>query len=227
MGIISIAYHHFYRLSFHFLSLPNTTIYLFGCLSNRTEEHWQSMLPNTPMPTALQKLLPPAATKNFNESAFSNATVLFLHKDLRHGRRMRPAFARSQYGARFIPRQNRFAIKPESIEANNIKTAIEDCKIPKLKGEDKYCTTSLESLVDFIDGKLGRNQKYAYAVFIRHTINPTKAYTVPLMGSDGGCLHIDTSAWTPKHYAFQVLKVKPGTTIYHFLNIDTLLWVPI
>ncbi|EEF39407.1 hypothetical protein RCOM_0586060 [Ricinus communis] len=53
------------------------------------------------------------------------------------------------------------------------------------------------------------------------------------MGIDGSkataavVCHLDTSAWNPKQFAFQVLKVKPGgPPICHFLNIDTIVWVP-
>ncbi|KAM0005498.1 putative BURP domain-containing protein [Helianthus debilis subsp. tardiflorus] len=39
--------------------------------------------------------------------------------------------------------------------------------------------------------------------------------------------HIDTSKWNPKHLAFQVLKVKPGTVpVCHFLPEDHVAWVP-
>ncbi|KAF2285797.1 hypothetical protein GH714_007828 [Hevea brasiliensis] len=48
---------------------------------------------------------------------------------------------------------------------------------------------------------------------------------VPMVGDDGSkakaivVCHTDTSAWSPKHYAFQVLEVKPGgPPICHFLN---------
>ncbi|XVF19331.1 hypothetical protein REPUB_Repub11eG0101300 [Reevesia pubescens] len=75
---------------------------------------------------------------------------------------------------------------------------------------------------------------YAYAVFLCHSIDKTAVYTVPLVGADGtraralAVCHKDTSAWNPKHLAFQVLKVKPGTVpICHFLARETLVWVPI
>ncbi|XWS28336.1 hypothetical protein CRYUN_Cryun25bG0059700 [Craigia yunnanensis] len=74
--------------------------------------------------------------------------------------------------------------------------------------------------------------KYAYAVFLCHSIDKTALYTVPLVGADGtrakalAVCHKDTSAWNPKHLAFQILKVKPGTVpICHFLVRETLAWV--
>ncbi|KAK6235518.1 hypothetical protein SCA6_010855, partial [Theobroma cacao] len=75
--------------------------------------------------------------------------------------------------------------------------------------------------------------KYAYAVFLCHSIDETAVYTVPLVGADGtraralAVCHKDTSAWNPKHLAFHILKVKPGTVpICHFLARETLVWVP-
>ncbi|KAK8592725.1 hypothetical protein V6N13_063292 [Hibiscus sabdariffa] len=74
--------------------------------------------------------------------------------------------------------------------------------------------------------------EYPGAVFLCHSIDKTTVYKVPLVGRDGtsanalAVCHKDTSSWSPKHMAFQVLKVKPGTvTICHFLTRDTLVWV--
>ncbi|XVE80341.1 hypothetical protein DITRI_Ditri14bG0132200 [Diplodiscus trichospermus] len=74
--------------------------------------------------------------------------------------------------------------------------------------------------------------KYPYAVFLCHSIKKTLLYQVPLLGIDGAkakalaVCHEDTSAWSPNHMAFKVLKVKPGTVpICHFLSRDSLVWV--
>ncbi|MQM02797.1 hypothetical protein Taro_035568 [Colocasia esculenta] len=76
-------------------------------------------------------------------------------------------------------------------------------------------------------------QPYPYAVFFCHGgAGATKVYKVKLVGEDGGratavaVCHTKTSGWHPKHLAFQVLKVKPGTTICHFLQQDNVVWVP-
>jgi hypothetical protein len=54
-----------------------------------------------------------------------------------------------------------------------------------------------------------------------------------LEGADGtnakavAVCHTDTSAWNPKHLAFQVLNVKPGTVpVCHFLPQDHVVWLP-
>lgn len=76
-------------------------------------------------------------------------------------------------------------------------------------------------------------QKYPYAVFYCHKTKTTRAYMVPMEGADGSKVkaaavcHTDTSAWNPKHLAFQVLNVKPGTVpVCHFLPEDHVIWVP-
>ncbi|RZC86448.1 hypothetical protein C5167_030531 [Papaver somniferum] len=75
---------------------------------------------------------------------------------------------------------------------------------------------------------------YPYAVFFCHatSAHTTRAYDVPLVGTDGtkinatAVCHQDTSKWDPDHVAFQVLKVKPGTVqICHFLSGDNFVWV--
>ncbi|KDP46067.1 hypothetical protein JCGZ_06578 [Jatropha curcas] len=117
------------------------------------ELYWESMLPNTPLPNALQELLEPAEAAG-NRSSFSESELQ----------------AGTQSG-----------------------------------------------------------QKATYGVGIMNT----NVYMIPLVGADGSkakaliVCHLDTSAWNPKHFAFQVLNVKPGgPPVCHFLNSDTIVWVP-
>lgn len=74
-------------------------------------------------------------------------------------------------------------------------------------------------------------QPFAYAVFYCHVTRATKAYLVSLAGQDGAKVdavvvcHTDTSSWNPKHLAFQLLQVKPGTVpVCHFLPQDHVVW---
>nr|KAJ0198797.1 hypothetical protein LSAT_V11C600303450 [Lactuca sativa] len=76
-------------------------------------------------------------------------------------------------------------------------------------------------------------QSYPYAVFYCHKTTTTEAYVVSLVGEDDtkgkavAVCHTDTAKWNPKHLAFRVLKVKPGTTpVCHFLPEDHVVWVP-
>ncbi|CAO2178380.1 unnamed protein product [Urochloa humidicola] len=74
-------------------------------------------------------------------------------------------------------------------------------------------------------------EPYAYAVFACHLTRRTRAYTVSMVGRDGTAVdavavcHADTAGWIPKHVAFQVLGVKPGTVpVCHFLPQDHVVW---
>ncbi|ONI34156.1 hypothetical protein PRUPE_1G465600 [Prunus persica] len=220
---------------------------------------------------------------------YKNMTIFFLGKDMRLGATMNFQFTRNSNTATFLPREsaqsipfssnklseifNHFSVKPTSVEAKTIKKTIEECEAPGIKGEERYCATSLESMVDFSTSKLRtRNvqaistevlekgatmsmhkyttmpglkklagdkvvvchkENYPYAVFFCHAIKQTAAYVLSLKGDDGvkvkavTICHLDTSEWNPKHLAFQILKVKPGTIpICHFLSTDAIAWVP-
>ncbi|XP_022730879.1 BURP domain protein RD22 [Durio zibethinus] len=214
-----------------------------------------------------------------------NVALFFLEKDLHPRATMTLHFTQNTETATFLPRQiaqkipfssdklpeilNIFSVKPGSEEAEMMKNTIKECEQPKIQGEEKYCATSLESMIDFSTSTLGKNaqaistevekqttmqkytiaagvqkmagdksvvchkQNYAYAVFYCHKSETTRAYMVPLEGAEGtkakavAICHTDTSAWNPKHLAFQVLKVEPGTIpICHFLPQDHIVWVP-
>ncbi|ONI34332.1 hypothetical protein PRUPE_1G475400 [Prunus persica] len=90
---------------------------------------------------------------------------VLLHPTINH------QFHRNSNTATFLPREsaqsipfssnklpeifNHFSVKPTSEEAKTIKQTIEECEAPDLKGEEIYCATSLESMVDFSTSKLG------------------------------------------------------------------------
>ncbi|ESW12992.1 hypothetical protein PHAVU_008G158600 [Phaseolus vulgaris] len=214
-----------------------------------------------------------------------NLVLFFLEKNLHHGTKLDLLFSQtSNAEATFLPRPladsipfssnkvndilHRFSIKAWSDEAQVVKNTISECERPIIKGEEKRCVTSLESMVDFATSKLGNNvgaistnvkkeskwqhykiaagvkklgeksvvchkEKYPYAVFYCHKSDSSKAYSVPLEGADGSRVkavavcHTDTSNWNPKHLAFQVLKVQPGTVpICHFLPQGHVVFVP-
>ncbi|XP_003588558.3 BURP domain protein RD22 [Medicago truncatula] len=214
-----------------------------------------------------------------------NVTLFFLKKDLHHGTKLNLQFTNNS-GAKFLPKEvansipfssnkmenilNKFSIKEGSKEAEIVKRTISECEANGIKGEEKLCITSLESMVDFTISKLGNNveavstevdknsnglqqyviakgvnklgeknktivchkENYPYAVFYCHKTDSTEVYSVPLEGVDGNMVktiavcHTDTSEWNPKHLAFYVLKVQPGTVpICHILPQDHVVWV--
>ena len=96
--------------------------------------------------------------------------LFFLEKDMLPGQKMNLHFIKNSNDATFSPQSehqiifssknlpdilNHFSVKPESLEAQIIKNTIKRCEAPAIKGEEKYCATSLESMIDFSISKLG------------------------------------------------------------------------
>ncbi|RWR73381.1 BURP domain-containing protein [Cinnamomum micranthum f. kanehirae] len=81
----------------------------------------------------------------------------------------------SKSGPKFLPRNvvdaipfssakisetlKHFSIEPNSLDAKTMMKTIKECEEPAIKGETKYCATSLESMVDFANSTLGTNIK--------------------------------------------------------------------
>ncbi|KAL4592677.1 hypothetical protein LXL04_005680 [Taraxacum kok-saghyz] len=112
----------------------------------------------------------------------------------------------------------------------NVNAISTDVNSKKLQ---KYTVKGATKLTGADQAVVCHKQKYPYAVFYCHKSTTTAAYAVGLVGEDGtegkvvAVCHMDTGKWNPKHLAFRVLKVKPGTTpICHFLPEDHVVWVP-
>ncbi|KAK1296931.1 Dehydration-responsive protein RD22 [Acorus calamus] len=122
-----------------------------------------------------------------------------------------------------------------------MKTTLELCEEPTVRGENKTCATSLESIVDFIVSELRTNRpktvvchplNYAYPVFLCHGAESTKAYEVELRGEDGTTVksaavcHTDTSDWDPNNMALRILNIKAGSThpVCHFFPEGHVVW---
>ncbi|KAB2607740.1 dehydration-responsive protein RD22-like [Pyrus ussuriensis x Pyrus communis] len=172
------------------------------------------------------------------------ATLFFLDKDMHLGTTMNMNINRSSNTANFLLHKTAELI---AFSLNELPDIFNQFSV---KSEsEKYCATSLESMIDFTTSKLGRNiqafstevlekggtmsiismkklagdkavvchkQNYPYTLFYRHATKPTRAYVVPLRGSDG-----------VKAKAVTICHVKPGTIpICHFLPSDDVVWVP-
>ena len=219
--------------------------------------------------------------KKTAKSALPDSKIFYLHNDLHPGKKMKLLFTNSGTKVSFLPRRvaesipfssdkfpeilKYFSLQVNSEEAEIISDEIGYCESPNMEGEEKYCATSLESLIDFNVARLGQNVqvlstepgkkqeytvsakaemrgehkaavchkiRYPYAVHYCHVIEGTEVYVVPLIAADGAevkavtVCHLNTSAWSPDHMAFEVLKIKPGPAVCHFLATDTLIWVP-
>ncbi|ONI33928.1 hypothetical protein PRUPE_1G453800, partial [Prunus persica] len=139
--------------------------------------------------------------------------VFFLEKDVQPGTTMKYSLARNSTRATFLHRKTAESIPFSSTKLPDILNQLSLVK-PILRGEERYCATSLESMVDFTTSKLGRNiqaisaeverkgatmlQKYTIKpgvkklagkrlidVFYCHAMGKTRAYMVPLEGADG------------------------------------------
>ncbi|CAL2255912.1 unnamed protein product [Prunus armeniaca] len=216
-----------------FLSSFLYVILLVGVFASEDvswETYWQSALPKTPIPQAVQELLHPENwpgtegkstytgiskdALNINTiqsgSAFTTAgpesyakaatgkipveqgvTTFFFEKDLHLGKKMTLHFPKTTNNAKLLPLRvakslpfsssklpeilNRFSLKPESAEAEIVKQTIEECEEPSIEGENKYCATSLESLVDFSVSKLG---KYAEVFSTKVDVENKQEYRI-------------------------------------------------
>ncbi|KAF2287427.1 hypothetical protein GH714_039874 [Hevea brasiliensis] len=132
--------------------------------------------------------------RKFNKHALPNSTVFFLPDDLHVGKRMRLHITKSSNKARILPRQvadtlsfstnmlaeilKRFSVKPESRQGKMIKQTVEDCESPAIKGEDRYCPRSLESLVDFGVKHVGNKAQ----VLMNEVDKPTREQEYTIMG---------------------------------------------
>ncbi|XP_058074370.1 BURP domain protein RD22-like [Magnolia sinica] len=99
-----------------------------------------------------------------------NVTPYFFKKDLHTGAKMNLIFPQAITGST-LPRGslsgppldgkklpeilNKFSIEPKSPEAKELKETLQACTEPAIKGEDRYCTTSIESMIDFTVSKIG------------------------------------------------------------------------
>ncbi|EEF39171.1 Dehydration-responsive protein RD22 precursor, putative [Ricinus communis] len=103
--------------------------------------------------------------------ALSNSTVFFLYNNLHIGQKMKLHITKPTNKAKILLRQvaesipfssdrfleilQQFSIKPESLQAKIIKRTVEDCESSGMEGEDRFCPTSLESLLDLTISRIG------------------------------------------------------------------------
>ncbi|KAB2635723.1 hypothetical protein D8674_026257 [Pyrus ussuriensis x Pyrus communis] len=162
------------------------------------------------MPKALSQLVQPDVVQNdppfrhYPKIGVLNRVIFFVEKDMHPRKTMKHHLATNSTRATFLSHKtaesipfsslelpeifNQYSVKPRSVEEG-------------FKGEEKQCTTSLESMIEYnYTISLGMknlsvaNKKrvivchkmsYLYAIHYCHTFGRTKAYMVLLQGSDG------------------------------------------
>ncbi|KAG8653034.1 hypothetical protein MANES_06G160750v8 [Manihot esculenta] len=124
----------------------------------------------------------------FNKHALPNSTVFFLPNDLHAGKNMRLHIIKSANKARILPRQvaNSLPFSTNKLAEimKHFSQTVEDCESPGIKGEDRFCPTSLESLVDFSVKHVGNKAQ----VFMNEIDKPKREqeYTIKEVKFIGG-----------------------------------------
>ncbi|XP_076926952.1 BURP domain-containing protein 6-like [Bidens hawaiensis] len=121
------------------------------------------------------------------------ATLLFLEKDLQQGEEMKLHFLKNYENIAFLPRQisdsipfsskdlpeiySRFSVLPDSVDAKIMKHTLNLCEYKAIKGEERTCVTSLESMVDFSTSQLGKRVK-ALSTEVNAKDTPSQMYKI-------------------------------------------------
>lgn len=130
----------------------------------------------------------------FNETQLHedpNVALFFLEKDLHSGNTMNLQFSQPTSQQPFLPRHladstpfsskdlpeilAKFSLKPGSGKAAAIERTLRDCEERGVKGEERFCATSLESMVDFATSVLGKG---AMAVSTESGSSGKRAYRI-------------------------------------------------
>lgn len=123
-----------------------------------------------------------------------NVALFFLEKDLHQGTKFNIFFSKFKSDPKFLPRSvadtipfssskvpealKHFSVEPNSQDALTMIKTIKECEEPAIKGESKYCATSLESMVDFARSELGPNIKVVSTESKKEA--PKQQYTIAL-----------------------------------------------
>ncbi|KAK4340322.1 hypothetical protein RND71_041784 [Anisodus tanguticus] len=124
--------------------------------------------------------------------------VFFLMDDLKQGKTMTVSFPRRDLSSspNFLPREEadsipfslkelpnllqRFSFSRNSPQAKAIEDTLRECEVPPIKGETKYCATSSEGMLDFVQGIMGGKTQFK-ALATTHLSNSTpllQKYTI-------------------------------------------------
>ncbi|KAK1296932.1 BURP domain-containing protein 3 [Acorus calamus] len=188
-----------------------------------------------------------------------NFTLYFREEALRSGCRMNLHFTKTTPRRdTFLPRRQaeslpfastdlsevlrRLSVDPNSQQATAMKTTLELCEEPTVRGENKTCATSLESIVDFIVSELHTNRVIAMSTTVDNKGTETRmqAYTIASMRELAGP---KTVVCHPLNYVYPVflchgaestkayeveLKGEDGTTVKSaaVCHTDTSDWDP-
>ncbi|XP_035831931.1 BURP domain protein RD22 isoform X9 [Helianthus annuus] len=118
----------------------------------------------------------------------------FLEKDLHEGKEFKLYFMKNDQKTAFLPKNisdsipfssknlpeiyNKFSVKHDSMEAKMMKQTIDICEHKGVEGEEIFCATSLESMVDFTTTKLGKRVKALSTEVYTKEPTPSQNYKI-------------------------------------------------
>ncbi|KAG9139309.1 hypothetical protein Leryth_011308 [Lithospermum erythrorhizon] len=124
----------------------------------------------------------------------SSIKLFFLENDLQLGKQQKFHFIKSSNRANFLPSKiadkipfssnkislilDAFYVNSTSAEGKEIRNTITKCEARSIKGEEKSCVSTLESMIDFSTSKLGKNVD----VLTSEVEEQTKAQTYSIVG---------------------------------------------
>ncbi|XP_044435269.1 BURP domain-containing protein 3-like [Triticum aestivum] len=73
---------------------------------------------------------------------------------------------------------SRFSVKPGSLESSEMAQTLQDCEARAAQGEQMWCATSLESMIDFAMSSLGSNELRAMSTAVGKEGTPMQEYTL-------------------------------------------------
>ncbi|RRT61885.1 hypothetical protein B296_00019201 [Ensete ventricosum] len=123
-----------------------------------------------------------------------SVALFFLEKGLKPGSKMSLQFKKTTAGAAFLPREeaesipfssaklpeilNYYGVKPGSAEALVMEKTLQECENPAVRGETKFCATSLESMVEFSMSSLGTLNVTAVSTAVSKAGSTLQLYTI-------------------------------------------------
>ncbi|KAK4720901.1 hypothetical protein R3W88_011134 [Solanum pinnatisectum] len=200
----------------------------------------------------------------------SHIGIFFLMDDLKLGKTLTLSFPTMDHPSslEMLPKKVPFSLKElsnlvkllsfynDSPQVKSMEETLRVCEESPIKGETKYCATSIEAMRDFVQHVIGENTQIEPLItstdslnhnqllikmvachtmtsvyYCHHTISKSKVFKVSLRNGDKveaivAC-HLDTSDWSPSHVSFRVLGLLPGTShVCHFYPSYSVVWVP-
>ncbi|KAL5191955.1 BURP domain protein RD22 [Glycine soja] len=112
---------------------------------------------------------------NGHQHDIPKADRVFFEEGLRPGTKLDAHFKKRENVTPLLPRQiaqhiplssakikeivEMLFVNPEPENVKILEETISMCEVPAITGEERYCATSLESMVDFVTSKLGKNAR--------------------------------------------------------------------